>query len=121
MEQMQPGDAHAAMEQLMGGEGSESLRLMHIAIAKRLYCGDYTNSANYGMMGFGMMGVRNGGLVNMAWGNTMGYGMMGNYSYGSGYWSFVGVLYTLLLVGLVILVYIWVVKAWRSLKVNKKK
>lgn len=119
MEQMHPGDSHTAMEQMMGGEGSESLRSMHIAIAKRVYCNDYNSSANYGMMGFGMMGIRNGGMMNMAFGNMMGSGMMGNYSYGLGYLGFVSVLYILLLVGLVILVYLWIVKTWRGLKSNK--
>jgi len=119
MEQMHPGTAHTAMEQMMGGEGSESLRLMHIAIAKRVYCNDYNSSANYGMMGFGMMGNRNGGMMNMAWSGMMGSGTMGGYSYGLGYLSFVNLLYILLLVGLVVLVYLWIVKTWRGLKSGK--
>ncbi|MEK6947197.1 MAG: hypothetical protein AABX32_06335 [Nanoarchaeota archaeon] len=119
MEQMHPGTAHAAMEQMMGGEGSESLRLAHIAIAKRFYCNDYNSSTNCDMMGFGMMGNRNGGMMNMAWSGMMGSGTMGNYSYGFGYLGFVNVLYILLLLGLVILVYIWIIKAWRSLKSSK--
>ncbi|HLC61873.1 MAG TPA: hypothetical protein VJI52_02555 [Candidatus Nanoarchaeia archaeon] len=119
MEQMHPGTAHTAMEQMMGGEGSESLRLMHIAIAKRVYCNDYSSSANYGMMGFGMVGNRNGGMMNMALSGMMGSGTMGGYSYGLGYWSFVNVLYLLLLVGLIVLVYLWIVKIWRGLKIGK--
>ena len=67
MEQMHPGDAHEQMDQMMGGEGSESLELMHINMAKSMYCGENDN----GMMGYGMM---RGG--NMAYGMT-GYGMMG--------------------------------------------
>jgi len=118
MEQMHPGDSHIAMELMMGGEGSESLRLMHIAIAKRIYCNDYNGSANYGMMGSGMMGARNGGMMTMGMSNMMGSGMMGNYSYG--YFSFVGVLYILLLLGIVILVYLWIAKTWRGLKSAKK-
>src|SRR3989344_2898244 len=56
MEQMHPGEAHELMDRMMGGEGSESLRLIHIAMAKRLYCNDISDSVNYGMMGYGMMG-----------------------------------------------------------------
>ena len=78
MEQMHPGEAHELMDKMMGGEGSESLRQMHIAMAKRIYCDDTSGMANYGMMGM-MMG---GGMMNMAGSNMMGYGMMGNGSYG---------------------------------------
>ncbi len=59
MEQMHPGEAHEYMDRMMGGEGSESLKQVHINIAKRIYCNE-----NVGMMGGGMM---------------MGRGMMGNY------------------------------------------
>ena len=61
MEQMHPGEAHEYMDEMMGGEGSESLKQVHINIAKRIYC----NENVYGMM--------NGGM--------MGWGMMGNYYY----------------------------------------
>src|SRR3990167_8231874 len=102
MEQMHSGEAHELMDKMMGGEGSESLRQMHIAMAKRIYCYDTSGMANYGMMGM-MMG---GGMMNMAGSGMMGNlgsGMMGNFGYGVGYWNFVNVLYLILLIGLLIL------------------
>ncbi len=52
MERMHPGEAHEFADQMMGGEGSDSLRAMHILLAKRyLGCatgGDYQGA--FGMM-----------------------------------------------------------------------
>ncbi len=62
MEQMHPGEAHEYMDRMMGGEGSESLKQVHINIARRIYCNENVG----GMMGGGMM---------------VGRGMMGNYYY----------------------------------------
>ena len=129
MEQMHPGEAHEAMDKMMGGEGSESLRLVHIAMAKRLYCNDASGSANYGMMGYGMMGmgsgqgmvgsIYRGGMANMMMGNgLMGYGMTGS-GYGFGYWSFLNFLSLVLVIGLITLVYLWIIKLWKE--VFKKK
>ncbi len=81
MEQMHPEELHEIMDERMGGEGSESLKLMHVNMAKHLYCGD-TSAAYGGVMGmmigsgYGMMG--SGGMMNMM--GNYGYGMMGSSS-----------------------------------------
>ncbi len=87
MEQMHPGEAHEIMDQMMGGEGSNSLKQMHIQIAKRLYCNE-----NVG----GMMG---GGMMNM---------MMGNYPAYYGYNSFWNILWQIFLIGVIALI-IWLI------------
>ncbi|MBI2558701.1 hypothetical protein HYW20_05235 [Candidatus Woesearchaeota archaeon] len=124
MEQMHPGQAHEAMDKMMGGEGSQSLRLMHIAMAKRIYCNDFNSSASYGMMGYGMMGTglntkaNYGGMMTMMGGNFgygmmgSGYGMMGNVGYG--YLGFINFLSLVLVIGLIILVYLWIIKLWKG-------
>jgi len=90
MELQHPGEAHEAMDQMMGGEGSESLKQMHINMGKAyLSYGDI----NYGpgtMMGVGMMGNRSFNTNNwqrnsmmgdggIGFGSMMGYGAYGNY------------------------------------------
>jgi uncharacterized membrane protein len=97
MEQMHPGEAHEIMDNMMGGEGSESLKQVHINMAKRLYCNDNV------YIGYGMMG--SGGMMNM-----MGGGMMGNYpasyAYSNyGYWN----IFWILLFAAVIFLIVWIV------------
>ena len=82
MEQMHPGEAHEIMDNMMGGEGSQSLKQVHINMARRLYCNENV------YIGYGIMG--SGGMTGMM--NMIGGGMMGNYQPYSpysnyGYWS----------------------------------
>jgi len=97
MEQMHPGEAHEIMDNMMGGEGSESLKQVHINMAKRLYCNDNV------YIGYGMMGP--GGMMNM-----MSRGMMGSYpaSYdysNYGYWN----IFWILLLAAVIFLVVWII------------
>lgn len=66
MEQMHPGEAHEKMDEMMGGEGSESLKNMHISMAYRFYCDEEITSEST--------------QENMPMGNMMGYsGNSSNY------------------------------------------
>ena len=112
MEQMHPGESHELMDNMMGGEGSYSLKQTHIQMAKALYCNENVGGMMNMMMGNDMIGS---GSMNM-----MGSGMMGNYGYGFGYWNFINSLYVVLLIGLIILVYLWIIKLWRGVYGKKK-
>lgn len=68
MEQVHPDEEHEQMDQMMGGEGSESLKQMHILMARRWYCQD--------SVGMGMMGYLTGNNTQNYSGGMMG--MMGN-------------------------------------------
>ena len=97
MEQMHPGEAHEIMDNMMGGEDSESLKQVHINMARRIYC----NENIY--IGYGMMG--SGGMMNM-----LGRGMMGNYPAGYdysnyGYWN----IFWILLLAAVIFLVVWII------------
>ena len=102
MEQMHPGEAHEIMDNMMGGEGSESLKQVHINMARRLYCKDNI------YIGYGMMGSR----------GMMGYNMMGNYQGSYNYFNLTAVLLNILLIVLIVGVIILLVKL---LNKNKKK
>lgn len=104
MEQMHPGEAHEMMDKMMGGEGSDSLKQMHIQMARRLYCNEDVG----GMMGSGIMNMIMGpGGMNM-----MGTNMMGS-SMGSGswwLWGIVGMLFWIVLLVALVLLIIWLYK-----------
>ncbi len=110
MGQMHPGNAHKMMDQMMGGEGSESLKQMHIAIARRMYCNENAD----GMMGGGMMDMMmgnnmmgSGGMMGMMGTNMMG----GSFGRGSWWlWSIVGMLFWIALLVALILLIIWLYK-----------
>ena len=97
MEQMHPGEAHELMDEMMGGEGSESLKTVHINMAKTIYCNE--NVSSYGMMGGNMMSMMYGGY---------GSGMMGSSNFG--YWNFLNILYLILLIGIIVLIILWIIK-----------
>ena len=115
MEQMHPGESHELMHQRMGlKEGSEDEEQFHINMAKTIYCGE-GNVMSSGMMDMmmGRGGMMNfGGVKNMA-----NYGMMGNYGMMSfSYWNFINVLYIILLIGLIILVFLFIIRLWKKIK-----
>ena len=113
MEQMHPGEAHEYMDRMMGGEGSESLKRIHISMAYRLYCGN-TAYGGYGMMNWGMMGnsYLGGGYPSMMGSN---YG-----AYGSGM-MFVGWIIIALVVVVLVLLIIWLIKQLTNQKRRRYK
>ncbi len=103
MEQMHPGEAHEAMDEMMGGKGSESLRNMHIQMARNMYCGEGMGG---GMMGSGgMMGNkaydynRYGGMMNMVGSNIWPFSW-----FGMG-----GLVFMVLFWGLIIWLIVWII------------
>ena len=99
MEQMHPGELHEIMDERMGGEGSESLRQVHISIAQSFYCG------NSGMMSNGMMNtmMNRGGMMGYNYVNT---NLNNNYSNNLNPFSFIIIFLVLIILVLIILLLI---------------
>ncbi|EKE14888.1 MAG: hypothetical protein ACD_12C00254G0001, partial [uncultured bacterium] len=111
MEVIHPGENHELMDQMMGGEDSDSLKAMHTLMGKNYLNCDNRTSGTYGMMGSNMMGGMMGSAGSMmsmmsGWNNSIGKGgantMMGNLGWGTGF-SFLGWLFMILFWGLIIL------------------
>jgi len=102
MEQMHPGEAHEVMDEMMGGEDSESLRQMHINMGKSFYCGE-TSAVPYGMMGRGMMmGQQYYNDKNYKGGYHMNGMMWGSGgSFGMGFWWLVQVAIAAFIFGII--------------------
>ncbi len=110
MEQIHPGEAHEYMDQMMGGEGSQSLENMHISMAYRFYC-DSSNSTDGNYSSYGMMGGQ--GMM----GNSVdGYGMMNGYYFSWYVWVLMA--FFILIIALIIAV---IVLALRLKDKEKRK
>ncbi|MDP3728919.1 MAG: hypothetical protein Q8R18_05730 [bacterium] len=93
MDLMHPGALHDAMHEMMGlEEGTERHSQFHIALAERMYCGEYSNTN--GMMSSGMMGY---GMMSMMYGP----GYFG-YSFWS-FWNFISFVFMAFIFALVFL------------------
>lgn len=126
MEQTHPGAQHVAMENMMGGEGSESLRRAHLQMAQVLYCRRADTPLTYGGM-MGMMPLMMGGYYAQGAPGAFvrgpgmtggGYGgMMG--AYGAFGWSLFDLLAILLLLGLIAAVYLHIFQKLKNRKPKK--
>ena len=94
MEQMHPGETHELMHNMMGGEDSETVKQMHVTMAKTMYCSENGTMMNRGMMGMNMM---NKGMMQN---RMIGSNAMGMMNYGNN---------TIMNVGLLVII---IVLAW---------
>ncbi len=97
MEQMHPGELHEIMDERMGGEGSDRLTQVHIAMGKTFYCGEHgavPSPMMNTMIGRGMMG--GSGMMG-------GYGYSVGYSFGLGVFMWIAILLLIALITVIIL------------------
>lgn len=109
------GNSHAAMNAMMiqmHGEDGEGQ--IHIVMGKRLSGCDTAAAFSAGGVGWmPMMQMMGGGWGNMMgnWNNPLGYNPLGFY----------GLLTALTWIGLLVLLFLAIVKLWRSIKDDKTK
>ena len=102
MEQMHPSEAYEMMDQMMGGEGSDSLKQIHIQMAKRFYCNEDVGGMMQMMMGGGMMGDwSNSSALNNNFTNPMS---MMNFGFAPFGWIFMILFWALIIAGIVALI-----------------
>jgi len=95
MEQMHPGKLHEIMDERMGGEGSESLKQVHITMGKTFYCGEHN--------------MMSGGMMNMMMNRGMMYGIYNNYGNSYGF-RIIGWVFSVLVITVLILLIVWLIK-----------
>ena len=100
MEQIHPGEQHEMMDEMMGGEGSETLKQAHINMARRIYCGENVSMSEMMMQNMPMM---NGGRTTTDSTNIL------------------NTFYLIILSGVIILVYLGIIKLWKDMKKGGKK
>ena len=94
------------MDNMMGGEGSSTLSAMHKIMGYNYLRDSYEGMMGRGMMGRGMMGPGMMGRGMMGQG-MMGQGMMGQGTTGA--WSFLGMIFWIVLIVGIILLIVWLV------------
>ena len=116
MEQMHPGELHEIMDERMGGEGSASLKQVHINMGLMFYCGQ-GGAMSAGMMNvmMGRTGMMQGGIMDFR-DPVNSYTPLNNLGYNF-FWLF-GIIFMILI--LVIAVLIVILLAKNALK-NKRK
>ncbi len=118
MEQMHPGEEHEAMDGMMGGEGSESLRSMHIQMARSRYCDE---GSMMGMRGSGGMMGSDSMMTDKTYSYKKARGMMKMM----GSWPFswfgmgLGFIFMILFWGLIIWLIIWIVTRYTKPQTGK--
>lgn len=105
------GEAHERMDQMMGGEGSEELRQVHINMGKNLY-DEYQSTGT--IQRRGMVGGNT--MMGSDWGYMM-YPGSGHFFWGMGLG---GIFFMIIFWGLIIWVIYWIFTQFKSKETVKK-
>ena len=101
------------MKSMMGEQGEEQ---MHTAMGKRMSNCEPNAKIPQNMMSV-MINMRGGNIASLQNPQTNSIQrIIGNF----GYWNFINILYIILLIGLIILVYFWIIKLRRNFYGKKK-